>query len=185
MTIESLRRSISLVSQETGLFNTSVRDNIAYGDPAADDDAIVKAAKAAAAHDFICELPQGYDTIIGEAGLRLSGGQRQRLSIARAMLRDAPILLLDEATSSLDTQSERLVQEALKRLMAGRTTLVIAHRLSTVIDADRIYVLDTGQVVEQGTHVELLARNGLYAELSRMQLTTHDTEEPVSIQAQF
>ena len=101
------------------------------------------------------------------------------------MLRDAPILLLDEATSSLDTQSERLVQEALKRLMAGRTTLVIAHRLSTVIDADRIYVLDTGQLVEQGTHVELLARNGLYAELSRMQLTTHDTEEPVSIQAQF
>lgn len=185
VTIESLRRSISLVSQETGLFNTSVRDNIAYGDPAADDDAIVKAAKAAAAHDFICELPQGYDTIIGEAGLRLSGGQRQRLSIARAMLRDAPILLLDEATSSLDTQSERLVQEALKRLMAGRTTLVIAHRLSTVIDADRIYVLDAGQVVEQGTHVELLARNGLYAELSRMQLTTHDTEEPVSIQAQF
>ena len=101
------------------------------------------------------------------------------------MLRDAPILLLDEATSSLDTQSERLVQEALKRLMAGRTTLVIAHRLSTVIDADRIYVLEAGQVVEQGTHVELLARNGLYAELSRMQLTTHDTEEPVSIQAQF
>ena len=184
VTIESLRRSIALVSQETGLFNTSVRDNIAYGDPTADDDAIVEAAKSAAAHDFISELPQGYDTIIGEAGLRLSGGQRQRLSIARAMLRDAPILLLDEATSSLDTQSERLVQEALKRLMVGRTTLVIAHRLSTVIDADRIYVLDGGQVVEQGSHNELLARNGLYAELSRMQLAP-DEADPPAVQARM
>ena len=184
VTIESLRRSIALVSQETGLFNTSVRDNIAYGDPAADDNAIIEAAKSAAAHDFISELPQGYDTIIGEAGLRLSGGQRQRLSIARAMLRDAPILLLDEATSSLDTQSERLVQEALKRLMVGRTTLVIAHRLSTVIDADRIYVLDGGQVVEQGSHHELLARNGLYAELSRMQLAP-DEADPPAVQARM
>ncbi|MDD9926737.1 MAG: ABC transporter ATP-binding protein [Rhodospirillaceae bacterium] len=184
VTIESLRRSIALVSQETGLFNTSVRDNIAYGDPTADDDAIVEAAKSAAAHDFISELPQGYDTIIGEAGLRLSGGQRQRLSIARAMLRDAPILLLDEATSSLDTQSERLVQEALKRLMVGRTTLVIAHRLSTVIDADRIYVLDGGQVVEQGSHNELLARNGLYAELSRIQLAP-DEADPPAVQARM
>lgn len=184
VTIESLRRSIALVSQETGLFNTSVRDNIAYGDPTADDDAIVEAAISAAAHDFISELPQGYDTIIGEAGLRLSGGQRQRLSIARAMLRDAPILLLDEATSSLDTQSERLVQEALKRLMVGRTTLVIAHRLSTVIDADRIYVLDGGQVVEQGSHNELLARNGLYAELSRMQLAP-DEADPPAVQARM
>ena len=184
VTIESLRRSIALVSQETGLFNTSVRDNIAYGNPAADDNAIIEAAKSAAAHDFISELPQGYDTIIGEAGLRLSGGQRQRLSIARAMLRDAPILLLDEATSSLDTQSERLVQEALKRLMVGRTTLVIAHRLSTVIDADRIYVLDGGQVVEQGSHHELLARNGLYAELSRMQLAP-DEADPPAVQARM
>ena len=184
VTIESLRRSIALVSQETGLFNTSVRDNIAYGDPTADDNAIIEAAKSAAAHDFISELPQGYDTIIGEAGLRLSGGQRQRLSIARAMLRDAPILLLDEATSSLDTQSERLVQEALKRLMVGRTTLVIAHRLSTVIDADRIYVLDGGQVVEQGSHNELLARNGLYAELSRMQLAP-DEADPPAVQARM
>ena len=184
VTIESLRRSIALVSQETGLFNTSVRDNIAYGDPAADDNAIIEAAKSAAAHDFISELPQGYDTIIGEAGLRLSGGQRQRLSIARAMLRDAPILLLDEATSSLDTQSERLVQEALKRLMVGRTTLVIAHRLSTVIDADRIFVLDGGQVVEQGSHHELLARNGLYAELSRMQLAP-DEADPPAVQARM
>ena len=184
VTIESLRRSIALVSQETGLFNTSVRDNIAYGDPAADDNAIIEAAKSAAAHNFISELPQGYDTIIGEAGLRLSGGQRQRLSIARAMLRDAPILLLDEATSSLDTQSERLVQEALKRLMVGRTTLVIAHRLSTVIDADRIFVLDGGQVVEQGSHHELLARNGLYAELSRMQFAP-DEADPPAVQARM
>ena len=184
VTIESLRRSIALVSQETGLFNTSVRDNIAYGDPAADANAIIGAAKSAAAHDFICQLPQGYDTIIGVAGLRLSGGQRQRLSIARAVLRDAPILLLDEATSSLDTQSERLVQEALKRLMVGRTTLVIAHRLSTVIDADRIYVLDGGQVVEQGSHHELLARNGLYAELSRMQLAP-DEANPPAVQARM
>jgi subfamily B ATP-binding cassette protein MsbA len=184
VTIDSLRRSIALVSQETGLFNTTVRDNIAYGDPNADEAAIHAAAKAAAAHEFISELPQGYDTVIGEAGLRLSGGQRQRLSIARAMLRDAPILLLDEATSSLDTQSERLVQDALKRLMAGRTTLVIAHRLSTVIDADRIYVMNGGQVVEQGSHNELLARNGLYAELSRMQLTP-DEADPPAVQAQM
>lgn len=170
VTMTSLRHAIALVSQETGLFNSTVRDNIAYGDPGADDAAIIAAAEAAAAHDFISELPHGYDTMIGEGGLRLSGGQRQRLSIARAMLRDAPILLLDEATSSLDTQSERLVQDALKRLMAGRTTLVIAHRLSTVIDADMIYVLDGGAVVEQGRHSDLLAQNGLYAELSRLQL---------------
>jgi ATP-binding cassette, subfamily B, bacterial MsbA len=169
VTIESLRRSIALVSQETGLFDATVRENIAYGDPDADEAAIIAAAKGAAAHEFISELPDGYDTMIGERGLRLSGGQRQRLSIARAMLRDAPILLLDEATSALDTQSERQVQAALKRLMTNRTTLVIAHRLSTVIDADIIYVLDRGGVAEQGTHQELLARNGLYAKLSRMQ----------------
>ena len=180
VTIESLRRSIALVSQEIGLFNTTVRDNIAYGDPNADETAIQAAANDAAAHEFISELPAGYDTVIGEGGSRLSGGQRQRLSIARAMLRDAPILLLDEATSSLDTQSERLVQDALKRLMAGRTTLVIAHRLSTVIDADRIYVLDGGQVVEQGSHNELLARNGLYADLSRMQLTPDEADPPAA-----
>ena len=168
-TIQSLHQSIALVSQEIGLFDISVRDNIAYGDPHADDAAIVAAAKAAAAHEFIAELPQGYDTRIGERGLRLSGGQRQRLSIARAMLRDAPILLLDEATSALDTQSEQQVRAALKRLMANRTTLVIAHRLSTIADADIIYVLDNGQVAEQGTNAELLARGGLYARLSRLQ----------------
>ena len=180
VTIDSLRQSIALVSQETGLFNASVRDNIAYGYPDADETAIAAAAEAAAAHDFISKLPEGYDTMVGEGGLRLSGGQRQRLSIARAMLRDAPILLLDEATSSLDSQSERQVQDALKRLMTGRTTLVIAHRLSTVIDADAIYVLDGGQVVEQGNHNELLARNGLYAELSRMQLTPDEAEAPAA-----
>jgi len=168
-TIQSLHQSIALVSQENGLFDISVRDNIAYGDLHADDAAIVAAAKAAAAHEFIAELPQGYDTRIGERGLRLSGGQRQRLSIARAMLRDAPILLLDEATSALDTQSEQQVRAALKRLMANRTTLVIAHRLSTIADADIIYVLDNGQVAEQGTNAELLARGGLYARLSRLQ----------------
>ncbi|NKB60354.1 MAG: ATP-binding cassette domain-containing protein [Alphaproteobacteria bacterium] len=187
ITIDSLRHSIALVSQETGLFNSTVRDNIAYGDPNADEDAIVAAAQGAAAHEFISELPEGYDTMIGEGGLRLSGGQRQRLSIARAMLRDAPILLLDEATSSLDTQSERLVQDALKRLMAGRTTIVIAHRLSTVVDADAIYVLDHGSVVEKGTHNELLARNGLYAELSRLQLTSENEvkSETAAAQAQM
>jgi subfamily B ATP-binding cassette protein MsbA len=169
VTIASLRQSIALVSQEIGLFDLSVRDNVAYGNPQADDAAIVAAAKAAAAHGFITELPQGYDTQIGERGLRLSGGQRQRLSIARAMLRDAPILLLDEATSALDTESEQQVRAALKRLMANRTTLVIAHRLSTIADADIIYVLDDGQVAEQGTNAELLARDGLYARLSRLQ----------------
>ncbi|MEX2616949.1 MAG: ABC transporter ATP-binding protein [Alphaproteobacteria bacterium] len=176
VTIESLRRSTALVSQETGLFDATVRENIAYGDPDAGEDAVIAAAKAAAAHEFIMELPAGYDTMIGERGLRLSGGQRQRLSIARAMLRDAPILLLDEATSSLDTQSERQVQAALKRLMTNRTTLVIAHRLSTVIDADIIYVLDRGGVAEQGTHQELLALNGLYATLSRMQFAPEPAE---------
>ena len=143
----------------------SVGANIGYGRAGASDDEIVAAAKAAAAHDFIVAMPEGYDTRVGEGGLRLSGGQRQRLAIARAMLRNAPILLLDEATSSLDTESERQVQDALKRLMKGRTTVVIAHRLATVLDADRIYVLDHGRTVEQGTHGELIARGGLYARL--------------------
>ncbi len=174
VTISSLRDAIGLVSQETGLFNDTVRANIAYGRPDADEDEIVAAAKAAAAHDFIRELPDGYDTVVGERGIRLSGGQRQRITIARAMLKNAPILLLDEATSALDSESERVVQQALTRLMTGRTSIVIAHRLSTVMDADLIYVLDRGRVCEQGTHAELLQRGGLYARLCKVQFAAGD-----------
>ena len=165
VTLASLRANIGLVTQEPILFDESVADNIALGRPGAPRSAIEAAAHNAAAHDFIMELPQGYDSRVGEGGLKLSGGQRQRIAIARAMLKNAPILLLDEATSALDTTSERQVQEALNRLMAERTTIVIAHRLSTVLDASRIYVLDRGRVAESGTHAELLARNGLYADL--------------------
>jgi subfamily B ATP-binding cassette protein MsbA len=165
VTLASLRTNIGLVTQEPILFDESVADNIALGRPGANRAAIEAAARDAAAHDFIMELPQGYDTRVGEGGLKLSGGQRQRVAIARAMLKNAPILLLDEATSALDTTSERQVQEALNRLMAERTTIVIAHRLSTVLDAARIYVLDRGGVAEAGTHAELLAKGGLYADL--------------------
>ncbi len=170
VTLGSLRASIALVSQEVALFDDTIRANIAYGRIDADEDAIIAAAQAAAAHEFIDGLPDGYDTLVGEHGVKLSGGQRQRIAIARAMLRDAPILLLDEATSSLDTESERAVQEALRRLRAGRTTLVIAHRLSTVMDSDRIYVLDRGSVTEAGSHADLLAKGGLYARLYGLQV---------------
>jgi len=165
VTIDSLRRNIALVTQEPILFDETVAENIGLGKLGATAQEIETAARAAAAHEFIMSLPQGYRTRIGEGGNRLSGGQRQRIAIARAMLRNAPILLLDEATSSLDTESERQVQDALHRLMKNRTTLVIAHRLSTVQDADCIHVLDRGAVVESGTHAELLARAGLYARL--------------------
>lgn len=175
VTLASLRRSVALVSQELTLFDDTIRANIAYGRPEASQTEIENAARHAAAHDFITALPQGYDTQVGENGVKLSGGQRQRVAIARAMLRDAPILLLDEATSALDTESERLIQVALSELMRGRTTLVIAHRLSTVIDADVIFVLDHGRLVEQGTHAELLARNGAYARLYATQFAVEAT----------
>jgi subfamily B ATP-binding cassette protein MsbA len=171
VTLASLRGAIALVTQEAILFDESVADNIALGKPGATRPEIEQAARDAAAHEFIMELPLGYDTRVGEGGLKLSGGQRQRIAIARAMLRGAPILLLDEATSALDTESEARVQEALSRLMAGRTTIVIAHRLSTVLDADHIYVLDRGRVVEHGNHDALIARGGLYAKLYRHNLT--------------
>src|SRR6185437_4560523 len=165
VTIESLRAHLALVTQEPFLFDDTIAANIGYGREGATLADIEQAARAAAAHDFICDLPHGYDTRVGEGGLRLSGGQRQRVAIARAMLRDAPILLLDEATSALDSENERLVQEALRRLVKGRTTIVIAHRLSTITDADRIFVLDGGHVAESGAHRELLARGGIYARL--------------------
>jgi subfamily B ATP-binding cassette protein MsbA len=174
VTLESLRRNIALVSQEVTLFDDTIRANIAYGRKAADDADIAAAARRAGAEAFIAALPKGYDTVVGEQGIKLSGGQRQRLAIARAVLKDAPILLLDEATSALDAESERHVQAALGELMRDRTTLVIAHRLSTVVGADVIYVMDRGRVVESGTHNELLARGGLYARLYALQ----SAEEP-------
>ncbi|HEU0095793.1 MAG TPA: ABC transporter ATP-binding protein, partial [Rhizomicrobium sp.] len=173
VTLDSLRAAIGVVTQEAVLFDESIADNIALGKPGASMAEIQTVARNAAAHDFIEATPQGYDTRVGEGGLKLSGGQRQRVAIARAMLRNAPILLLDEATSALDAESERQVQEALSRLMKGRTTIVIAHRLSTVVDADRIYVLERGGVVQSGSHAELMAEGGLYANLYR-----HNLEEP-------
>ncbi len=165
----SLRRNIAVVTQETFLFNDSVRNNIAYGKLEARDDEIVEAATAALAHDFIIQLPMKYDTLIGERGQRLSGGERQRISIARAILKNAPILILDEATSALDSESEKLVQLALGNLMRERTTFVIAHRLSTIRNADLILVLDDGRLAEVGTHAELIQRNGLYTRFFRLQ----------------
>jgi subfamily B ATP-binding cassette protein MsbA len=167
------------VSQEVSLFDDTVRANIAYGRFGASDEEIEAAARAAAADPFIRALPQGYDTPVGEHGVKLSGGQRQRIAIARAMLKNAPILLLDEATSALDTESERQVQGALKRLMQGRTTVVIAHRLSTVVDADLIYVVDGGRVVEEGSHAELLRRGGAYARLYALQFADDAAAQPV------
>jgi ATP-binding cassette, subfamily B, bacterial MsbA len=165
----SLRRSLGIVTQETVLFHDTVRANIAYALPGTDHAAVERAARAANAHEFIAQLPDGYDTVLGERGTRLSGGQRQRIAIARAILRDPPILVFDEATSALDSESERLVQDAVETLLRGRTVFVIAHRLSTVLNADQILVLDHGRIVQRGTHAELLAEGGLYGKLYRLQ----------------
>ena len=178
VTLASLRAAIALVSQEVTLFDDTVKANIAYGRFDASDADIFAAAKAAAADEFIRGLPQGYDTAVGEHGVKLSGGQRQRIAIARAMLKNAPVLLLDEATSSLDAESERQVQSALNALMLNRTSVVIAHRLSTVIGADLIYVMEGGRVVEQGTHAELLRREGVYARLYALQFADQAAELP-------
>ncbi|KAI93573.1 ABC transporter, partial [Rhodomicrobium udaipurense JA643] len=171
--LTALRKRISLVSQDTIIFAETVIDNIRYGSPDASDEDVRAAAKAALANTFIEQLPEGYNTLLGERGVVLSGGQRQRIAIARAILKNAPILLLDEATSALDQESEKLVQTALERVMRGRTTLVIAHRLATVINADRILVIDGGELVEEGTHAQLLGAGGVYARLAGLQLEGH------------
>jgi ATP-binding cassette subfamily B protein len=168
----NLRAEIALVPQDAFIFGASVADNIAYGAPGATREAVMAAAKQAAANGFISALPQGYDTALGERGVTLSGGERQRIAIARAILKNAPVLLLDEATSALDAESETLVQGALETLMKGRTTLVIAHRLATIVNADRILVIEAGRLVEEGTHASLMAANGLYARLARLQFET-------------
>jgi subfamily B ATP-binding cassette protein MsbA len=178
VTLNSLRRQIGIVDQSTMLFGGTVRENIAYGLPDAPIALIEAAARHANALDFISEMPNGFDTVVGQRGIQLSGGQRQRLAIARALLIDPRILILDEATSSLDTASEVLVQEALDTLMHGRTTLVIAHRLSTIVNADRILVLDAGRIIERGTHAELLGLGGKYAALCESQFRSASYAEP-------
>ena len=175
ISLKSLVNQIALVDQETTLFHDSIANNIRYGKPGAGDQEVEEAAKAAFAHDFITQLPEGYNTSIGDRGLRLSGGQRQRICIARALLKNAPILILDEATSALDTESEQMVQKALDNLMANRTTFVIAHRLSTVLHADKIVVLEAGRIVESGTHDDLLTKNGLYSRLHSLQFSDRET----------
>jgi ATP-binding cassette subfamily B protein len=178
---QSLRRQVAYVGQDIFLFRGSVRDNIAVGRAAATEADITAAAQAAHAHDFIARCPHGYDTPVGEHGMQLSGGERQRIAVARALLKNAPIILLDEATASLDAESEQLVQSAIERLCRGRTTLVIAHRLHTVVDADHIYVIEDGTVSESGRHDELLRRNGRYASFYRLQLRNQEQGLAVAI----
>jgi ATP-binding cassette subfamily B protein len=177
----SLRRQIAYVGQDVFLFRGTIRENIAFGKPGASEAEIVAAAHAACAHEFIMGFPLGYDTPVGEHGLQLSGGQRQRISVARALIKDAPIILLDEATASLDSESERQVQEAIAHLTQDRTTLVIAHRLHTVAHADRIYVVEQGAVVESGRHDDLLRRNGRYASFYRLQLQHQEMRQPIAM----
>ena len=174
--LADLRQRVGIVPQDSTIFSTSALENIRYGRPGASEAEVIAAAQAAFAHDFITALPEGYDTHLGERGVRLSGGQRQRISIARAMLKNPPLLLLDEATSALDAESERMVQAALERAMTGRTTLVIAHRLATVQKADRIVVMEAGRIVDIGSHDALVARGGLYARLAAMQFGLEDRE---------
>jgi ATP-binding cassette subfamily B protein/subfamily B ATP-binding cassette protein MsbA len=180
-TLESLRQQVSIVLQDVFLFHGTVRENILFGRPDACREDVVAAARAANAHGFITELPDGYDTLIGERGVKLSGGQKQRLSIARAVLKDAPILILDEATSSVDTETEALIQQALDRLVVGRTTIIIAHRLSTVRNADQIVVLEGRHIRETGTHQELIERKGLYWRLFTVQQQLEPIHNPLSI----
>ena len=169
ITQQSLRDAISLVPQEPILFHRTIMENIRYGNPSASDEEVIQAAKQARCHEFISRLAKGYETYVGERGIKLSGGERQRVAIARAILKNAPILVLDEATSSLDSESEALIQEALTELMKGKTTIVIAHRLSTVMQMDRILVLDHGKIVDEGTHADLIERDGLYQSLWNIQ----------------
>lgn len=176
LTMESLRRNIGIVQQDVYLFNASVKDNILYGRLGASDEEVIEAAKKASIHDYIMSLPKGYDTQIGERGVRLSGGQKQRLSIARVFLKNPPILILDEATSALDNSTEILIQSALDSLCKGRTTLIVAHRLSTVKSADKIAVIDDGKIKEYGTHEELLSENGIYSELYKLQFRAEDAQ---------
>jgi ATP-binding cassette subfamily B protein len=178
--LAALRERIGIVPQDSTVFSANAMDNIRYGRPDAGDDEVIAAARAAFADEFIRRLPQGYETFLGERGVRLSGGQRQRIAIARAILKNPPLLLLDEATSALDAESERMVQAALEAAMAGRTTLVIAHRLATVQKADRIIVMDQGRIVEEGTHENLMHQDGLYAKLARMQFHTSPVGVPAA-----
>jgi ATP-binding cassette, subfamily B, bacterial MsbA len=180
VTLASLRSQVGIVTQDTILFNDTVRNNIAYGQPQVPQKEVEAAARAALAHDFIVALPAGYDTVIGERGVRLSGGERQRLAIARALLKNAPVLILDEATSALDSESEALVQSALHNLMSGRTVFVIAHRLSTVRRADRIVVIENGTIADIGRHEELMTKFGTYRRLYELQFANTDSTRAVA-----